>query len=191
MDICEIIQIVALATGLVYMVMQVLQHKYMWYFSLLTSGAALAVTIMNHLWASSAINVYFVVMSVVGMISWRAQENKDRKGEVLRLVKLTRPVMVISAAAVLFGGTAIFLALRLTNDPNPIVDAATFIISIVATWWLTRYHIEQWYAWIAADLIAIALYVSQGLWEMAALFFFYIVSAVIGLIHWRRCGEYV
>lgn len=187
----EILQAAALLAGLVFMVLQVLQHRWMWYLNLATSAASLAVTLMSSLWASAALNAYFIVMSVIGIFSWKKLAQKDEGRDRLRLVRPTSRMLVISilAAAVLCVG--IWQILLAAKDASPFLDSLTLILSALATWWLTRSYKEQWYVWIVADTIALAMYVSQGLWGMAALFFFYVISSVIGLVHWRKKGVYV
>ena len=41
------IQILSLVSGIVYMVLQIFQHKWMWYVNLVTAGAALLVALAN------------------------------------------------------------------------------------------------------------------------------------------------
>lgn len=191
MDICSILETAALVSGLVYMVLQVLQHKWMWYFNLATSGASLVVTLMSSLWASAALNAYFIVMSVIGIFSWRKLAEQDGGKDRLRLVRLTPKTVVISILAAVVLCVGVWQVLLVTKDASPLLDAAVLVLSALATWWLTRPYKEQWLIWIVADTIALAMYVSQGLWGMAALFFFYVISSVIGLIHWHKKGTYV
>ncbi len=197
MDICKILEIVALVAGIVYMVLQVMQNRYMWYFNLVTSAATLAVTVINHLWASSALNLYFITTSVIGILSWRALARKDKEynggkeEDRIRLVRLTLKTGLISAAIAVVGGVGVYFLLRYTHDSSPVADAATMILSVIAAWWLTRPYIEQWYVWLAADIVAVIMYASQELWGMTALFTLYVVSCVVGYIHWRKQGVYV
>lgn len=197
MDIFQILEIIALVAGIAYMGLQVLQKHYMWYFNLVTASASLAVTINNSLWASSALNLYFIVTSVIGIFSWRALARKDKEGAEavnpgrIRLVKLTLPVVLISVVVAVAGGVGAYYLLSYTHDASPVADAATMILSVIAAWWLTRPYVWQWMVWLAADVIAIAMYASQGLWGMTALFSLYVISCVIGFIHWRKQGVYV
>lgn len=197
MDICKILEIVALVAGLAYMILQVLQKHYMWYFNLVTAAASLAVTIMNRLWASSALNLYFIITSVIGIFTWRALAKKDKEAsggketDRIRLIKLKMPAVLISAAIAIAGGVGVYFLLVHTHDASPVADASTMILSVIAAWWLTRPYVEQWLVWLVADLIAVAMYASQGLWGMTALFSMYIISCVVGYAHWRKKGVYM
>lgn len=191
MDICGILEIVALVTGIAYMVLQVLQKRIMWYFNLVTSASSLAVTLMSRLWASAALDTYFIITSVIGIFTWRALARKDGEGDRVRLVRLTPSAVLVSAAVAVVGGVGIYFLLLHTNDASPVADAATMILSVIAAWWLTRPYIEQWYVWLAADLIAVIMYATQGLWGMMILFSLYSLSCFAGYIHWRKKGIYV
>lgn len=191
MDICSILQTVALVMGIVYMILQVLQHKWMWYFNLVTSLASLVVALMSNLWATASLDAYFMVMSVIGIFSYKKLAEKNGGQERIHLVKPTAKMLIISAIAAIMIFVIVWRVLLVTEDASPLLDALTLVLSALATWWLTLSYKEQWYVWIVADTIALAMFVSQGLWGMAALFFFYIISSVIGLIHWHKRGIYV
>ncbi|MCQ2180745.1 MAG: nicotinamide riboside transporter PnuC [Bacteroidales bacterium] len=190
------IQLISLVSGVIYMIMQVVQHRWMWYLNLLTCTSALIVSAANFndgvwgpLWAQVILNAYFIVMSVVGIVNWKKLEHKS--GGQLHLVKLTRRESVTAIAAGLVGTPAICLLFSLTNDPSPIADGLSFSFSILAAWMLSYSHIENWHLWIAADIVTVYLFASQGDWWMSLLYACYVVSAVIGLVHWRRSGIYV
>ena len=172
------------------MVLEVFQNRYMWYADIITAGAAAAVAFLSHLWASAALNLYFLVMAVVGLIRWRKLEENIEEGE-MHIVKMSSRLLFISIAVTVFGGSLIWWALARTDDPRPVLDAISFILSIVATWWLTRSYLHQWTLWVVADAIATWMYAAELNWSMAALYFCYIISSVIGFVHWRRNGRFV
>ncbi len=77
----------------------------------------------------------------------------------------------------------------LAGDENALVRYADSFVawgSVVATWMMTRKIIENWLYWILFDLVAAALYFSQGFHATAGLFLVYVVLAVRGYRQWRR-----
>ena len=192
----QFVQIFALVTGVVYMILQIFQNRLMWYVDLLTAGAALMIALFNSdsgswapLWAQAAMNSYFIVMAVIGIFTWK-RYSKLSDG-ALHVVRLHRKEGVTSAIFALAGAPLLCLILSLTNDPEPFADGLSMTFSIIAAWFLTRSHVEQWVMWIIADLLVIVLYANQGAWWMVALYYCYIISSVIGYTHWRKNGTYV
>ena len=94
--------------------------------------------------------------------------------------------MVVSA-----GTFGLAYLMELLENPMSYLDSAVAVLSAVATWWLVRCYIQQWWLWIAADTVSTILCASQGLWWMTALYAAYTISAVIGYMHWKRHGRYI
>lgn len=180
----------SLITGIIFMVLEIFQNRYMWYADIVTAGAAAAVAVYSHLWASAALNLYFLVMAVAGLIRWKALDEQTGEGEI-HLVRMSPKVLAASTVIALAGGALIWWVLVRTEDPRPALDAISFVLSIIATWWLTRSFLHQWTLWIAADALAAWMYAAELNWSMAALYFCYIASSVIGFIHWRRRGRQI
>ncbi len=63
--------IFTLVTGVVFLILEIRQSNWMWLFQFLSSAAALWVFATEGLWASSALNFYYVVMAFVGLRQWR------------------------------------------------------------------------------------------------------------------------
>lgn len=191
------VQLLSLATGLVFMVMQVFQHRWMWYFGIATSTAAMLVTLCNFtadglwapLWAQVMLNVYFLSMDIVGIFSWKKIESHtDAK---VHVIVLPRKHILIYGACGLVGAPLLCLLFSLTNDPDPIAEGLSFTMSIIAQIMLTRSYMEQWYMWIAADLLAISIYAGQGAWWMVALYYAYTANACLGIYYWRQHATYL
>lgn len=196
MELTQIIQIFTLATGLVYMIMQVFQHRLMWYVDLLTISGAITMALMYHdqngewapLWAQVALNAYFFVMAVIGIFRWRVIKNVAVAHKI-NIVKLTRRIRLTAIVILLAATPFIWWILSATNDPHPLLDAISFSFSLIAAWWLTRSHIEEWIAWIIADVFVVIMYAMGGYWWMMILYIAYIISSVIGYTYWKRNGH--
>jgi nicotinamide mononucleotide transporter len=108
----------------------------------------------------------------------------------LRVSKATRRTLAAAALAGAVGAAllAAWLAHR-TDEALPITDAATTSFSLVAQWMQTRKLIENWWVWLAVDLVYVVMYLSQGLAWTAVLYAVYVALAVSGLRQWRRSLE--
>lgn len=186
----QAIEIFAAVTGIVYAVLEILQKNSMWVVGILTSAACAFSFGVQHVWASMGLNIYYVVMSVIGLYQWRKDSARVGEGEI-HLNPLTRGAVFWSAIAALAGILAFVWILRVTGDAAPELDAAATVLSIIGTWWLAMSYKEQWFLWIVADVITTTLCIVTGQYALAVLYIAYIVSAVYGYFHWKRRGKVV
>jgi len=189
-SIIQAIEIFALVTGIVYVVLEILQKNAMWVVGILTGAACAFEFAVTHVWASMGLNLYYVAMSVVGLIQWRKASGQVEEGDI-HLQKVSLKAGILSA--VLFtAGTAVMIpVLKATGDPAPFLDAIAVMLSVVGTWWLAQSYLEQWLIWIVADVLTTTLCLTTGQYWMAALYLVYIGSAVYGYVHWKSRGKYV
>ena len=154
MSVIEIIEIFALVTGVAYVVLEILQKNAMWVVGILTGAACAYSFAVQRSWGMMGLNLYYIVMSVIGLVQWR----KD--GWVFRAL----------------------------GDGVSELDAPATVLSVIATWWLTRSYIQQWMLWVVADALTTMLCVVNGQYWMAFLYLAYIASAVYGYYHWKKKG---
>lgn len=189
MDWIEAFEIFSLVTGVIYLVLEVLQKDFMWVVGILTASAAVVAFAAQHLYASMSLNVYYVVVSVVGLAQWKKDEEKVEEGIHLR--KLSGKGFAMSTIVFLAGTVLLYFILSALGDPASWLDAAVTVLSAVATWWLARSIPQQWILWIVADVASAYLCFSQGMNWMTALYAFYALSAIYGYYHWKKQGSYV
>ena len=190
-------EIFTLVTGVIYIILEIRQKNLMWVVGILTSLAAMWVFFRQGLYASFELNTYYLVTSFIGLWQWRkdidriSQDGSEQKDGTVRLKRLSIKTVAVSAFAVVAGTLALAFLMELLENPMSYLDSAVAVLSAVATWWLVRCYIQQWWLWIAADTVSTVLCASQGLWWMAALYAAYAVSAIIGYIHWKKHGRYI
>ena len=84
-------------------------------------------------------------------------------------------------------GTWLLREILLTlNGAAPLGDSLTTVISLAAQYLLCRKRLENWFLWIAADLIYIPLYVTRGLPLTAFLYAVFLGMCMIGFREWRQ-----
>ena len=189
-SLIQAIEIFALVTGIVYVILEILQKNAMWVVGILTASACAFSFGVQHVWASMGLNIYYVAVSVAGFIKWRRDSGKVQEGDI-HLNTITKGAAFWSGIAALAGTLAFIWILRKTGDAAPELDATATVLSIIGTWWLAMSYLEQWFVWIVADVITTTLCIVTGQYALAALYLAYIVSAVYGYFHWKRRGKYV
>ena len=189
-QVIQAIEIFAAVTGVLYVVLEILQKNSMWVVGILTSTACAFEFAVTHVWASMGLNLYYVVMSVIGFIQWRKASEAMEEGDI-HLARIPKAVAVWSAVLFVVGSLVLMQVLRISGDPAPRLDAVAVTLSIIATWWLAQSYLQQWLLWIVADVFTTTLCISTGQYWMAALYLAYIASAVYGYFHWKRKGKYL
>lgn len=187
MDWIEIIGWVSLLSGIAYVLLEIGQHNAMWVVGIVT-GAACAVSFgWQHAWASAGLNVYYMVISVWGLLQWKRDKAEEGDGILIRQPSVA--VLVVSAALLLVGTPLLARGLAAANDPAPWLDGFAFTLSAIATWWLGRAYPQQWLLWIVADAVSTGLCVALGEWLLVALYAVYTLAAVYGWFHWMKKGK--
>lgn len=189
-QVIQVIEIFALVTGVAYVVLEILQKNAMWVIGILTGAACAFEFAVTHVWASMGLNLYYVAMSVVGLIQWRKASGQVEEGDI-HLQKVSLKAGILSAVLFTAGTAVIIPVLKATGDPAPFLDAIAVMLSVVGTWWLAQSYLEQWLIWIVADVLTTTLCLTTGQYWMAVLYLVYIGSAVYGYVHWKSRGKYV
>ncbi len=188
--VIQAIEVFAMVTGVVYLVLEILQKNSMWVVGILTSTACAFEFAITHVWASMGLNVYYVAMSVIGLLQWRKASEAVGEGEI-HLSRLPRAVALWSPVLFVLGSLVLMQVLRAAGDPAPRLDAVAVTLSVIATWWLAQSYLQQWLLWIVADIFTTTICLTTGQYWMAVLYTAYIASAVYGYFHWKRKGKYV
>lgn len=190
MDWFQIIEWIAALTGVAYVVLEILQKNAMWVVGLVT-GAACAISFgAQHVWASMCLNIYYVGMSVVGLLQWRKDSKAVEEG-ALHLNPLTKKTALWSAVAFVLGSLAFMQVLRLLGGNASRLDAVATVLSVIATWWLVRSYLPQWLLWVVADVLSTLLCLQTRQYWMALMYLAYAGSAVYGFVHWKKRGKIV
>ena len=190
-------EIFTLVTGIIYMILEIRHHRFMWVVGVLTSAAAMWVFFRQGLYASFGLNTYYLITAFIGLWHWTRDsrridvEKKDDSDETIVLNRLSLRTVLVSLAFSAAGIFALAWVMELVENPMSYLDSAVTVLSIVATWWLVKSYIEQWWLWILADTLSTILCLTQGMWWMAVLYAAYTVSAFIGLHYWRKHGVVV
>ena len=196
-------QIFTLVTGVIYMILEIRQKNLMWVVGIATSLAAMWVFFRQGLYASFGLNTYYLITAFVGLWQWgrdrrmlgteaaRKSKSAKKSQPSIHLNRLPWKTVVISAVFLVLGTYGMAQLMELFENPMSYLDSAVTVISVVATWWLVRAYIQQWWLWIVADALSTVLCATQGMWMMAVLYGAYTLSAIYGYIHWKRYGQYL
>lgn len=198
------IELAASLFGLVYVVFEVLQKNFMWYLWVLTSITFGIVYYYSHIYAYMGLQIYYVAMGIYGIYSWRrakalakraaAQpatqpgEPRSEDADILVVRKMSREVAILSTLFSIIVFFILTYILKCTEDPNPWLDSFCSVISMLATFWLSRQYLQNWYLWIVCNVASTILSLSVEQYYAALLYFVMIGMAIWGLWHWNKNG---
>lgn len=138
------------------------------------------------LYADSGLQVVYLVLGVIGWWQWlHGGENRGRL-DAGRAAVSELAVLAVLVVLVTWGLTVL---LRSVNDVAPFWDALTTALSLAAQWLLNTKKLQNWYFWIAADLIYIPLYGVKHLWLTAVVYLVFLAMCFRGYAEWRRAVE--
>jgi nicotinamide mononucleotide transporter len=131
----------------------------------------------------SALQVFFVGMSLYGWLSWtRSAEQGELSVGLWPLSWHIGAAVVVTAVSF---GVAHLLAAE-TKAAWPLLDSLTTGFSLLATWLAARAKLENWLYWIAIDGVLVFLFYMQDLPFLALLNVLFIGIAAAGFVAWRR-----
>lgn len=126
--------------------------------------------------------VYFI-LGIWGWWQWlRGGENHSR----LQVSRTEKAEWISIAAFLVLGTWGLRELLIVVKGSAPFLDALTTTLCLAAQYLLCRKRIENWFLWIAADLIYVPLYFSKKLPLTALLYAGFIVLCILGLKRWTK-----
>lgn len=135
------------------------------------------------LFAESALNVYYVIMSVYGWYHWIKKRNEPP----VKVSYSTRREWIITLL-ITFGGWGVLylLLVNFTSSTVPVWDAWVSSTAWAGMWLLARRKIENWILLNVSNLFAIPLLFHKNLVLFALLTAFLFVVAIFGYFDWRK-----
>jgi nicotinamide mononucleotide transporter len=184
-------------TGILYVIFAARQMIICWLFALISSGLFFFLCFTNQLYIESVLQLFYVVMAVVGWFMWNKKPGVDysdaeiidseRIGNEGSIIKwsLKSHILNIAISAVLAIVLGMFFS-DYTNQANPFIDAFTTVFSLAATFMVTQKVLENWLYWIVIDLVSIYLYAGRDLYLSATLYFVFTIIAIVGFAAWQK-----
>ena len=178
------LEYLAVALAIAYLVLATRQNIWCWFCAFFSSAIYTYIFWDVSLLMESALNIFYVVMAVLGWWQWQYGGNEGEELPVTKL-KLWQHGVLISGVlglALLNG----WLMQRYTNAALPFIDAFTTWASVVTTFLVVKKVLENWLYWIVIDSISIYLYLDRGLTLTALLFAGYVLIAIFGFVNWKK-----
>lgn len=146
-----------------------------------------------HLYSDMGEQIYYFILTFIGWWAWHKEKASTEKTFVLTLSWRKRlgwiVVTIFGTIGLTFVTTHLptWLPAFFTEPPAyPWIDAATTVVSFVATYLMAKRYLECWMLWILVDVIAIWLYFVQGVKFVSLEYFIFLTMASIGGYTWWK-----
>lgn len=170
--------------GLAYIFLEYKASAWMWAVGFVMQALGIVLYYDKGLYADCGMEFYYLSMTAYGYWKWiRGSAKKEPLPITFFPKRLILPWLVIIAAV---WGVIYWLLVTFTNSNVPLADSFTTALSIVGIWALAHKYLEQWFIWIAVDVVTCVLYFYKDIPFKASLYGLYVVIAVLGYLKWRK-----
>ena len=193
------LEALAVLLALAYVVLAAYESMWCWPAAFISTTIYLYMCLMANLWAESVLQLFYIIMAVVGWWEWQKQRQVRLvpQAETAHAIseKQERPIVrwpLKLHLYVLVGNTGLTLLIgwllaSYTTAANPYLDSFTTIFSLFTTWMVTQKVLENWLYWVVIDAASIFLYASREIFSLTPyLYALYTVIALAGYLRWRK-----
>ena len=179
------LDIVTTVLGLAYILLEYRASLWMWAVGFAMQALGIVLYYQKGLYADCGMEFYYLSMTVYGYWKWVRGSNSTKKELPIRHFprKLILPwlLLMTSLWALIY-----WLLVTFTNSNVPLADSFTTALSLVGIWALAHKYLEQWFVWIAVDVVTCALYFYKDIPFKASLYGLYVIIAIFGVLKWRK-----
>lgn len=175
--------------GLAYILLEYKASKWMWAVGAVMQLLGIVLYYQKGLYADCGMEFYYLGMTAYGAWCW----TRKPVAPVAKAAETTAITHIPLRTALCWGAIALalwvgiwWLLVTFTNSTVPVADAFTTALSLVGIWALAHKYLEQWFVWIAVDVVTCVLYFHKDIPFKASLYGLYVIIAIAGYIKWRR-----
>lgn len=174
--------------GILYILLEVKASIAMWLVGFLMQSLGIVLYYQKGLYADCGMEFYYLAMTVYGFIAWKRGTKRQKSSP--SITRFPRRLILPWLCAIAALWMLIFwILVRFTDSTVPLADSFTTALSVVGIWALAHKYLEQWFIWLAVDVVTCVLYFHKGIPFKASLYALYCIIAVIGYFNWKRQTE--
>jgi nicotinamide mononucleotide transporter len=180
----SVYELSAALLAIAYLLFAIRQSIWCWLCAAISTAIYVYLFMQAKLYMESLLNGFYFGMAIYGWRVW-----KKGSGDLVELPVSVWPLsthIVAMAVIVALSLSTGYLLERYTDAVFPYLDSMTTYSAVWATFLLARKVLENWWYWLAIDLVSIVIYWSRELPFTALLFVIYVLLIPFGLAAWTR-----
>jgi nicotinamide mononucleotide transporter len=173
-------------TGGICVWLVVREHLWNWPIGLANNIFFFVLFLQGRLFADMGLQVVYFGLGVYGWLNWLSG---GEHRTALKISRTTRTEWFVLLGTIPGGTWVLREILIAVNGAAPFWDSLTTALSLAAQYLLCRKRFENWFFWIAADLIYVPLYLSRQLPLTAVLYGLFLAMCLVGAREWHRSTQ--
>lgn len=181
MDGLIIIEILATATSLGYLLLLIRQNIWCWPLAIVSGLLSIYLFLESKLYSESILYGYYILIAIYGWWNW----SRPKAPIKVTTWKTKNHLTAIPIGIVLSVGLG-HMFITYTDADKPYLDATTTIFSFIASILEAKKILSGWIYWIIINGVTVGLYFSKSLDIYAGLMVIYFVMSIVGYREWRK-----
>lgn len=176
------LEIVAVVTGILYLVLAIRQNIWCWFFAFISTGLYIYLFHSVSLMSESILNIYYLIMAVYGWHQWR-------DGNYFCQRKIVSWPLKKHLMLILIAGLCVPILGYVTSQYGaamPYLDAFTTCFAVLTTVLVAHKVLQNWHYWMVINSVSVYLFFSKELYLTALMFCLYLVLAIFGWLNWNK-----
>lgn len=154
-----------------------------WPVGIVNAGFFLILFWTAHFFADSLLQIVYLIAGFIGWYTWL---RGGPKKAVRPTTKATRGDYAVAGIIIGVMTAVMYPVLVYNADSAPFFDALTTAMSLAAFYLQIKRIFENWWIWIAADVIYIPLYAYKSLYLTSVIYVLFMAMCFVGLREWKR-----
>jgi nicotinamide mononucleotide transporter len=177
-------EILGFVTGAASVLLAVRENAWNWPVGIANNIFFFILFWKTKLYADAILQIVYLVISIFGWWNWVFGGAGHSELPVSKTGRNTTILLCFVTAASTILLTASLR--RFTDSSVPFWDGLTTALSLSAQYMLSRKLLENWWIWITADVIYIALYCYKSLYLTGVLYLVFLGMCIAGYSGWRK-----
>jgi nicotinamide mononucleotide transporter len=178
------LEYIGVFTGILSVVFSRIENIWVYPTGIISTAIYTYISLEGGLYAESALNIYYTVMSLIGWYMWARKKDGH---DVLHITRSSSKDWLVSLSFFAAMLVILFLLLRrFTNSTVPLGDAFTSAAAYTGMLLMNKKKIEHWFWWIITNILSTWLYFIKGYVFTSVQFVVLLLLAISGWMVWHK-----